>query len=60
MMSSNVIICRIILMPMRARHIYVLSVIICPDEPEYPKSKVETCILDINSWRIANIFKLNS
>ena len=26
-----------------------------PGEPEYSKSKVETCILDVNSWMIAPI-----
>ena len=26
-----------------------------PCEPEYSKSKVETCILDVNSWMIAPI-----
>ena len=28
--------------------------------PEYSKSKVETCILDINSWMTANELKLNN
>ena len=30
----------------------------CAGEPEYSKSKMETCILDINSWMTANKLKL--
>ena len=40
--------------------IYVSFHPLCPGEPEYSKSVVETCSLDINSWMTANKLKLNN
>ena len=52
-------ICYIISMLMTSQ-IYLSFHPPCPGEPEYSKSKVETCIHDINSWMTASKLKLNN
>ena len=44
----------------RDSQIYVFFHPSCPSEPIYSESKVETCILDINSWMTANKLELNN